>query len=1563
MKKTSLALLLAFSSYTGTTSVWAGGYDNNKSWNSHKHKCSQFFSVWFPNHPRACPATFTWAELEPGLDVGTSQQAFDWRNNVVYSDIILQNMTGEALPENSKLLVTSSNLTLKNADGYNDDGTPFYLLESTLENGESFNIRANFKLRFQVLEYELAFEYGEVSDGTVAISGEATVTQTLHANVNDEDGVPSSVNYQWFADDVEISGANEASYTVMPDDSGKAITVSASYTDNGGFNESISSEAYGPVAPRPDNVDGEVSVSGTYLIGETLTASVSDANGVDSDSVSYQWQLNGMDLADETAETLVLTTDLTGQDIGVIVSYTDAYFYDESIVSDNGRPVTVIVNDRTELADAIDNGRAGDWIGLADGNYADMPELNIDNSVTLTFAHGSSAIISGATCLRMSANESALVGLTFDAIDMIAGSSCDSNGDSSVYVDADSVFIRENNFIGEVAEPSSSTYNWISMKDAYATVERNVFANKNTDRKGAAVSIYNNSSNADQYGHVIQYNLFKDFLGSNESSAYAIQVGRSTGTSANFEGAHVVRYNRFDNVQTKQRIIKVQSSRNYIYSNTFEDSIGNISLENGERNTVSNNIILPTGEDDASNDGGVSFTPYGHIISNNYIAGLRTTSSQRGGLITNSERFDDSGNLALDVSAVSVSNNTIINSRQPLNFSANDCVAGTFVVNFDSNLIANGEDPTVDITTDTGTDYGFEGRLTNGTGRDAIIDGCQLSADSSANNERYYSRDIDKNGTFSFPLGENNLSGSESEADIIAANFGLFEGAGNDTGFGADTRKLIYLTNEDVGPGSTYSAPSQPFSYDDEISFDLSTWNITFPDGTSENDPNWLLEGNTRADEFYYTDAGAMVFKSNNITSGTTTNSSFPRSEFREMLRGPEQDPQPLGWPSTQGVNKNNWVFSSSTQATQFFSAGVDGVMDACLRVDAVSTDGDSGQVGRVIIGQIHASDDEPAKLYYRKLPGNDLGSIYVNHEIPGVGDDTYNLIGHSSSSATNPADGVALGEVWCYQIKTVGQQLTVTVSREGKPNVQQVIMMDDAYIDDWMYFKAGVYNQNNTGTDSFAQATFFSLTKSHNAPPSEPGSGDGGSDDGGSDGGTDGGTEGDVAALQAAISGASEGDIIEASGIYTDASLVISTDNITITSAADAPAVFTGATCLYVTGSDVRLTGLEFYQIAQIDGSSCQSNGEASITLNGNRAIFDNNLLDSDDTFPAPDGQITHNWLSLKKSDALVERNTFQNKRGFTLDGTAQLRGGFITVFITGSGTNNTIQYNVFKDMLLSDQASAYAIQLGRSSSADATDDGFNTVQFNLFDNVDSKTRVIRVQGGSNVIHGNTIINSQGMIALEDGQNNEASNNVILPNGSDSNDGGISFAPYGHTVINNYIAGPRTSSSERGALYLNSNATGSGNSSLTPSPVLLSDNTVVNARQAFLLGGKSCGETSFLITADNNLIANAVSGVAALEGSTQTGRSAVRDDCTIDASSRFTNNSIYSDTESVNGTFLFSDYGLGNIVGADAGAELAEDVNGFANGTGVDIDKGADTSVLFIIDETDVGVRSSSTF
>ncbi|SDI37026.1 polysaccharide lyase family 7 protein [Winogradskyella thalassocola] len=290
----------------------------------------------------------------------------------------------------------------------------------------------------------------------------------------------------------------------------------------------------------------------------------------------------------------------------------------------------------------------------------------------------------------------------------------------------------------------------------------------------------------------------------------------------------------------------------------------------------------------------------------------------------------------------------------------------------------------------------------------------------------------------------------------------------------AITQAAAEETNGTLDPNKT---PSE--------NFDLSTWNLSIPEdqgnGTATTISVSQINNNYENSSYFYTAAdGGMVFKCPVDGYKTSENTSYTRVELREMLRGTNTSI------STQGVNGNNWVFGTAPIADINAAAGYDGEMNATLAVNHVTTTGSNSHVGRVIIGQIHANDDEPIRIYYRKLQNNALGSIYFAHEpTDGNGaEQWYEMIGSRSNSASNPADGIALNEVFSYRIKVVGDDLTVTIIREGKPDVVETVNMVNSGFNvggQYMYFKAGVYQGNNSGDDDdYVQATFYALEKTH---------------------------------------------------------------------------------------------------------------------------------------------------------------------------------------------------------------------------------------------------------------------------------------------------------------------------------------------------------------------------------------------------------------------------------------------------------------------------------------------------
>jgi len=273
--------------------------------------------------------------------------------------------------------------------------------------------------------------------------------------------------------------------------------------------------------------------------------------------------------------------------------------------------------------------------------------------------------------------------------------------------------------------------------------------------------------------------------------------------------------------------------------------------------------------------------------------------------------------------------------------------------------------------------------------------------------------------------------------------------------------------------------------FPNELGIELVDWYLSVPTDEDNNgksdtiDEDDLAAGYTNSEYFFTSADNGIVMRSPSYGFKTSTNTSYVRVELREMLRRGDRSIK------TQGMNKNNWVFGSASNQGQADAGGVDGQLNVTLAVNNVTTTGENYQIGRLVIGQIHANDDEPIRLYYRKLPGNNNGSIYFAHESRASSEEVYvEMIGSRSNSASNPSDGIALDEKFSYQINVTANLLTVTISREGKDDVVKDLDMSNSLFDaddQYHYFKVGVYHLNNSsGADEYAQATFYDIRNTH---------------------------------------------------------------------------------------------------------------------------------------------------------------------------------------------------------------------------------------------------------------------------------------------------------------------------------------------------------------------------------------------------------------------------------------------------------------------------------------------------
>ncbi len=257
----------------------------------------------------------------------------------------------------------------------------------------------------------------------------------------------------------------------------------------------------------------------------------------------------------------------------------------------------------------------------------------------------------------------------------------------------------------------------------------------------------------------------------------------------------------------------------------------------------------------------------------------------------------------------------------------------------------------------------------------------------------------------------------------------------------------------------------------------LDQWHILLGNGETVSD----LVGYSSEEYFYHVNDGTdwVVYKTPN-GGVTSPNSHNTRTEL--------------------GQNK-------STRWTPT----VGGRMTGTVKVAHVSTSGDAQIAASysVVVGQIHSDTghkNEPLKIFYKKFPGHDKGSVFWNYEINTAGDDNGGRWDFSTSVwgydmakvgtaltayPAEPADGIVLGEEFSYEVNVYEGVMYLTFSSPGHPTrnftksliesnyttkadmPQQIITQfvpmgqdgterPEAYAGETQFFKQGAYNQAN---------------------------------------------------------------------------------------------------------------------------------------------------------------------------------------------------------------------------------------------------------------------------------------------------------------------------------------------------------------------------------------------------------------------------------------------------------------------------------------------------------------------
>ncbi|KQQ45616.1 hypothetical protein ASF58_18720 [Methylobacterium sp. Leaf125] len=181
---------------------------------------------------------------------------------------------------------------------------------------------------------------GAVTDvdraGSLLLLGPMVEGQTVSASLSDPDGVPAAggVSYAFQLDGSTVETNTSGQYTLGYADSGKLLSVVASYTDAQGHADIAS--AAGSTVTDVDRA-GSLILVGSMAEGQTVSAVLSDPDGVPAPgAVRYAFQLDGSTVETNTSGQYTLGYGEAGKVLAVVASYTDAQGHDGVVAAAGG---------------------------------------------------------------------------------------------------------------------------------------------------------------------------------------------------------------------------------------------------------------------------------------------------------------------------------------------------------------------------------------------------------------------------------------------------------------------------------------------------------------------------------------------------------------------------------------------------------------------------------------------------------------------------------------------------------------------------------------------------------------------------------------------------------------------------------------------------------------------------------------------------------------------------------------------------------------------------------------------------------------------------------------------------------------------------------------------------------------------------------------------------------------------------------------------------------------------------------------------------------------------------
>lgn len=355
----------------------------------------------------------------------------------------------------------------------------------------------------------------------------------------------------------------------------------------------------------------------------------------------------------------------------------------------------VRVCSQPELRSALNSAQPGDDIVLCDGEWRDL-QLSFNargtqsRPITLRADTPGQAVVTGRSDILVSGEYVVIKGLRFQ--DGFPEQSAVRFRTSSSNV-CNNCRLTESSFVNYApaeGSPEFDTYQfYVRLHGRNNRVDHNYFVGKH----GMGQVIASEISSAGPEGHRIDHNYFghrRPHPSGNHGEA--IKIGEHT--TEFMQSGTVVENNYFHRSNGEFEIISVKGSGITIRRNTFDRCEGVVSLRHGNGSWIDANTIL--GHRDSSNKvSGIRVLGEDHVVTNNYISGIKVGSSDaRGGINVGSgeSSYREGGRVA--ARNILIAFNTIVDSDRSFSIENVNPVKASDIT-FANNIVSSSHGPLV----------------------------------------------------------------------------------------------------------------------------------------------------------------------------------------------------------------------------------------------------------------------------------------------------------------------------------------------------------------------------------------------------------------------------------------------------------------------------------------------------------------------------------------------------------------------------------------------------------------------------------------------------------------------------------------------------------------------------------------------------------------------------------------------------------------------------------------------------------------------------------------------------